>query len=171
MDDMTKITNRGPWDLTQIPEQEPELTDAQWAAREAQRALADGRYRLAASLAGLAQRAQLAEDAQAARSSYEADPATRVAYVTRDSVMSEGVRIPIVGATRDERPAAHGDHMSHAPNLCGAITSERLACVQPIGWSAGSIGFTGGAPAQPSGWYHLDPEVTDHEAFPQRNAL
>lgn len=43
----------------------PDLTDAQWAAEQARLALADGRYRLAASFANLAQRAADAAAADA----------------------------------------------------------------------------------------------------------
>lgn len=171
MDDMTRITNTGPWERTPLDPATRELSDAQWAAREAQRALEDGRYRLAESLVGLARRAQAAEDAAATRSVPYDDPAARVAYVTRDSVLSERSRVvPVIGSTRAERPAAHGEHMSHAPNLCGHQGEDRTACQQPIGWAAGSIGFDGAAPTR-AGWYHLDPEITEHEAWPQRNPL
>ena len=63
----------------------PDLSDAEWAARQAELALKDGRYRLAASFAALADRAQ-----QQAR--------------------AEIVDVPMRGTTRDEAPAgsAHG---------------------------------------------------------------
>jgi hypothetical protein len=62
----------------------PELTDTEWAARQARLALQDGRYRLAAAFANLAHRAQLAADVEAS------DPAY--------------VRVPLAGTTREEFP-------------------------------------------------------------------
>jgi hypothetical protein len=62
----------------------PELTDTEWAARQAQLALQDGRYRLAAAFANLAHRAQLAADVEAS------DPAY--------------VHVPLAGTTREEFP-------------------------------------------------------------------
>jgi hypothetical protein len=62
----------------------PDLTDTEWAARQAQIALQDGRYRLAAAFANLAHRAQLAADVEAS------DPAY--------------VHVPLAGTTREEFP-------------------------------------------------------------------
>lgn len=62
----------------------PDLTDTEWAARQAQLALQDGRYRLAAAFANLAHRAQLAADVESS------DPAY--------------VRVPLAGTTREEFP-------------------------------------------------------------------
>lgn len=176
MDDNTKITNIGPWDddplkwagdpskprFAPILNTNDHLTDAQWAAHEASRAIAEGRYRLAESLVALARRAQAAEDAETARSVPYDDPAARLAYVARDSIGTGIATIPVVGSTRVEAPRKDTgpERVSHAPNLCGGIDSDQQsACVQPIGWSAGGYGH-------PGGWYHLDPEITDHSAFP-----
>jgi hypothetical protein len=67
-----------------MPESQwPELSDTEWAARQVQLALADGRFRLAAGFANLAHRAQLAAEVEA-----QPDP----------------VMVPMAGQTRTELP-------------------------------------------------------------------
>lgn len=69
------------------------------------------------------------------------------------------VAVPLVGATREEHPR---EYVSRAPNVCAHnYVGENYVCRAPIAWSAGSP-----APGPTSGWYHLDPEITDHEAVP-----
>jgi hypothetical protein len=66
------------------------------------------------------------------------------------------VAVPPVGATRAEEP-----RVSHAPNICAAFDPARGCCDAPIAWAPGTAGTAAGR-----GWYHLDPEITDHEAVP-----
>lgn len=170
MDDMTKITAIPGAQYKSFPPTDDHLTDAQWAAHEASRALADGRYRLAESLVALARRAQYAEDNERASTglAYD-DPAARIAYATRDS-LNIGVQqrtIPLIGTTRIEKPndisVPTEKPISRAPRTCEAEFANGNMCRQPIAWSAGSIGFLGGPAPTQAGWYHLDPEITDHD--------
>lgn len=88
---------------------------------------------------------------------------------------TETTRVPVLHVPiRQDIPRDAG---SHAPNTCGSYTLHEvgtygdghatmpgLPCNSPIGWAAGT-GYSG-IQRQPAGWYHLDPEITDHEAVP-----
>jgi hypothetical protein len=135
-----------------------ELTDAQLVASWAAEALELGRYPLGAELARLAERAERIGAQRPAGHDATHDAARRDLFgpaTVRD--------VPLIGATREEWPR---DGISHAPRNCTYRTeingSARL-CHQPLAWHAGSIGDESTPPSS-SGWYHLDPEITDHIA-------
>lgn len=141
--------------LTFAPESRTQLSDASWCARWAREALQDGRYQLAAELVDLARRAAAANDGTAA-------------------LLARTRAVPLIGETRQEIPT-RPDARSHAPQTCAyaervevrylAGDSETVPgqrCGQPIAWAPGVVAFDGEAPTR-AGWYHLDPEITDHE--------
>lgn len=159
----------------------PPITDAELLGRYAGEAIALGRFRMAAALTSLAQRA--------------ADFEARAARIERDD---RARLVPVIGATREEHPrvtpidafhmrqdgrlsqvsAANGrpaDPMtdtvitsagSHAPNACAAQLPGG-ECGALIGWSDG---FSSVAR---KGWYHLDHTQVDHQhaAVPTLEAI
>lgn len=92
----------------------------------------------------------------------EAGLACLTVYLSPEEVeaartLPDMVQVPIIGTTREEHPR---DAVSHAPNTCDYYHGEEEGrCLSPIGWAAGSSRVY-------SGWHHLDPEITDHQAVP-----
>lgn len=144
-----------------------ELADHQLCGQYAAAALADGRFELAAELSRLAARAQYASTRSAAAQRGLFGPG---ADRTRD--------VPLIGSTRDETPSRPlrsyredlAEAISHAPTSCAyrtEINGSGTLCHQPVAWAPGAVGFDGQA-ATTAGWYHLDPEITDHEPIAAR---
>jgi hypothetical protein len=81
------------------------------------------------------------------------------------SAQARTVHVPLLSVpARDEQPR---DDVSHAPNACGNYGGDAMQlCGSPIAWSAGT-GLSG-IQRVPAGWYHLDPEITDHEPIAAR---
>lgn len=124
------------------------LTDAQLVASYAREALELGRYPLGAELAKLADRAARVG---ARPAGHDAAQSALFGHRVAD--------VPLIGSTREEQPRG-----SRAPAICQEVVEEngsRRICGQPVGWAAGSVGDEHNPPVQ-AGWYHLDPEITDH---------
>lgn len=129
------------------------VTDAQWAASEAIKALQDGRYKLGAALAALAVRAQAQELAA---------PATDPADIRA---------VPLIGSTRDEQPARPTgpaplfDDLEQTSHLRAVPDSARCKWTQngvPGSECWGVIYVD-----QNTGWRHIDPELDQaHPACP-----
>jgi hypothetical protein len=139
-------------DVTQLnftnTEPSRESTDAELLAGWATEALYNRRYALAVELTKLADRAARVGTRPAGHDAAQ-----------RDLFGPGAVAVPMIGRTRDERPR---EALSHAPQQCSVpIMGQGIdgPCNAPIRYSDGSHGST-------VGWYHLDPEVTDHEALP-----
>lgn len=86
----------------------PDLSDAEWAARQAALALEDGRYRLAASFSALADRADHIQQLEAAA--------------------PDVVAVPMAGHTRDEQPRATltADDLQDKPDLIAAAIADQV---------------------------------------------
>lgn len=114
-------------------------TDAQRAAQWAAEALTEGRYALGEALAQLARRA----DHKGAEMAHRA---------AQREMFGPGVAaVPMAGQTRDEQPARDV--------LCAQLVEEhgsRRMCGAVLIWHPGDQAGT------LPGWYHADPEITDH---------
>lgn len=149
------------------------------------RAVAEGRWRLAADLAnalcGLTATAAAADRHDRARGDMFGP--------------ARAVEVPLIRPPmRDEQPAGQqyadvsrpggppkyvptsavtlqftrppADAVSHAPSTCAEIVERngsRRMCSAPIAHHTGDFGKGGYRPIA-AGWYHLDPEITDHAA-------
>lgn len=135
-------------------------SDAELCATYASEALEAGRYTLAVELSRLAVRAQQHERAQQPTPITINPPAgATAARIEMFGPGADRVRnVPLIGRTREEFPRLD-DQISHAPSVCTyreEINGQGVLCHQPIAWSnAGE--------SHPGGWYHLDPEITDHQ--------
>jgi len=142
-----------------MAEQENPLTDAEWAAREAARAFAQGRYALGCSfgrIAALAHANDMSERAATAQTELFGTPAADRTRV-----------VPLIGSTRQEQPrrpytTTYQDQQteiintsgSHAPSRCTATTirnGHQVECFQPIGYDVDN-----------ETWYHIDASADDH---------
>lgn len=148
------------------PVQRPPLADHEVCGAYAAEAIRQGRFELAAELSRLAARAQFAASRPAAAQRGLFGPG---ADRTRD--------VPLIGTTRDETPSRPlrsyredlAEAISHAPTTCAhrtEINGSGTLCHQPVAWADG-VGESG-VQRQPAGWYHLDPEITDHEPIAAR---
>lgn len=164
------------------------MTDAEWAANQARLALDDGRYRLAASFANLADRAAAA----AADATLTADlvpirpaslddrPATPTFETTEGAMppfdapadlsslpaaaLSTAAQAEIFGPVKDATglPEPTPQRCRHSRNIRGQIQECRAA----IYWRHGLV-TTGGQPAKQAGWVHVDERIdSDHAAVP-----
>lgn len=130
------------------------LDDAELLAQWATVALRQRRFPLAVELTRLAHRAHRIGVRPAGHDAAQA----ALFGPGRSSVVS----VPLVGQTRDEQPR---ESVSHAPSRCGSMIMENgrpTQCDALIGWASGHVGDATRPPVQ-AGWYHLDPEITDHE--------
>lgn len=131
------------------PETRDNITDAELCARWAAVALTDGRYDLAAELSHVAQRAAAASTPEGLLRAARARLIPLLPPI--DGPTGNGS-----GDLATWREAAR----SHAPQSCAYVIErtasydDEIRCGQPISWAGDELG---------GGWYHLDPEITDHE--------
>lgn len=121
-----------------LPAPDAAAAAAAWAGREL------GHYRLAQALMSVAAALEEIRDHTAMR---------HTAYATSNARIVPLLRPPV----RNDVPAAADRPISHAPQRCTATVRDGAAlCGALVRWAA-RVGDV------PPGWYHLDPEITDHE--------
>jgi hypothetical protein len=163
----------------------PEITDAELLGRYAREAIELGRFRMAAALTNVAQRAADFESRQrrvesseqlrlvpmigSTRTEHAITPAdtrltpTDTFHMRGDGRLTQTNPRPVSPAPNQLTDTVIASAGSHAPTICAAHLPDGV-CAAMIGWSDG---FTGGR----HGWYHLDQTITDHGAVPTLHAV